>query len=73
MFKPDVLWDLVLKVDKITSIEAKDGTSSTLSVLMLEKHDAGMYYCTTWDPYSPMSHSGPHTKRTQTPWAVYAR
>lgn len=51
MFKPDVLWDLVLKVDKITSIEAKDGTSSTLSVLMLEKHDAGMYYCTAWDPY----------------------
>lgn len=49
MFKSDVQWDSVLKANKVTAMESKDGLSCTLSVLKLEKSDEGLYYCAAWD------------------------
>lgn len=58
MFKSDVQWDSVLKADKVTAMESKDGLSCTLSVLKLERSDEGLYYCAAWDttaPHAPLS------------------
>ncbi|EFB23212.1 hypothetical protein PANDA_021755, partial [Ailuropoda melanoleuca] len=49
MYQSDVRWDPVEKADKVTTIEAKDGYSCTLSVLKLEKSDKGVYYCAAWE------------------------
>lgn len=65
MFQLDVQWDSVVKADKVTAMEAKDGTSCTLSILKLEKSNEGVYYCAAWDLHSLASSPGPHSKTTR--------
>ncbi|XP_049637687.1 TCR gamma alternate reading frame protein [Suncus etruscus] len=65
MFKSDVQWDSVLKADKVTAMESKDGLSCTLSVLKLERSDESLYYCAAWDttaPHDTLSPFGGGTK-----------
>lgn len=62
IFKWDVRWESVLKVEKVTAMEAKDDTSCILWVLQLEKQDVGLYLGAAWDVHRSAGRPGPSQK-----------